>query len=87
MKQARIFPVSCSAMFRGICENLDSNLGSPQCRSIKDHIENCGDCKAYLNSLKKTIHLYRTYPTPKVPARLRKEILARFSTLSTLRKK
>ena len=60
--------MKCSDVFLHICENLDQGLKSPQCSRIKKHLDGCPDCKAYLSSLKKTVGLYRTMPTPKVTA-------------------
>ena len=58
---------TCRKVYRHICENLDQNLDSPQCREIKKHLESCPDCLAYLDSLKKTIRFYRAMPEPKLP--------------------
>ncbi len=57
----------CADVYRHICDNLDQKLDSPECRAIKKHLEGCPDCQAYLASLKQTIRLYRTLPSPRVP--------------------
>jgi hypothetical protein len=54
----------CRDVFNHICENLDADLNSPKCRAIRKHMEACGDCTTYLDSLKATIELYRNYPIP-----------------------
>lgn len=69
----------CAHVFRHICENLDADLNSPQCREIKQHIESCSNCTALLDSLKKTVSLYRTLPIPTIPASSRREL---YSVLS-----
>ncbi len=61
-------------MFRYICENLDKNLNSPQCREIKKCLDGCPDCEAYLKSLKKTIILYRRYPMPGISLKALKRL-------------
>lgn len=58
---------SCRQVYQHICEHLDEDLSSPRCRRIRQHIEGCPDCKEYLESLKKTVVLYRAVPTPPVP--------------------
>ena len=68
---------SCAPVYRHICENLDADINSPQCKAIKAHIKNCPNCEAYLDSLKKTVFLYRASPVPAMPARVRKELMAR----------
>jgi hypothetical protein len=58
--------VTCKELYEHICENLDENLDSPQCKEIKAHFEDCPDCIQYLESLKTTIKLYRFYPAPRL---------------------
>jgi Putative zinc-finger len=78
MKRKQKLPGSCRSIFRFICENLDNDLNSPECRNIKKHIAACKNCSAYLQSLKKTILLYQTYPTPQSP-RLAGKIASRLA--------
>lgn len=59
--------MKCSSVYVYICTNLDQDLNSARCRQIKKHISECPDCSAYLDSLRKTISLYKQYPAPHVP--------------------
>lgn len=56
--------MKCSDVFRHICDNLDSELGTKRCREIRRHLKACPDCRAYLASLKSTVTLYRSLPAP-----------------------
>jgi len=58
---------SCRHVYQHICDHLDEDLSSARCRRIRQHLEACPDCAAYLDSLKRTILLYRSAPTPAVP--------------------
>lgn len=58
---------SCRQVYQHICDHLDEDLSSARCRQIRHHLEECPDCKAYLDSLKKTIVLYRAAPVPAIP--------------------
>jgi hypothetical protein len=71
-------PVTHRAIFRHICENLDQDFDSPACREIRRHVEGCGDCVAYLDSLKTTVALYREYPAPGLSAAARRSLRAIF---------
>ncbi len=71
--------VKCSTVFRYICDNLDENLDSPKCRAIRRHIDSCEDCTAYLDSLKKTIRLYRSSPSPRVPGNVHRKLYRELS--------
>jgi len=58
-------PPSCRETYREICAGIGEELNSERCRAIRKHIRGCANCTAYLAGLKKTIGLYRAYPTPK----------------------
>jgi predicted anti-sigma-YlaC factor YlaD len=49
--------MKCDEVYLHICDSLDEDLGSPQCRAIKKHLERCPECRSYLSSLKTTIAL------------------------------
>lgn len=68
--------MQCPEVLEHICEELDVKMSSAKCREIKKHLEGCPNCTAYLDSLKKTIKLYKTYPGKKVPQKARKELYA-----------
>ncbi len=75
----RHHPLHCADVFSHICENLDADLDSPQCREIKRHIAGCPNCTALLDSLKKTVYLYRTLPIPTIPASSRRKLYSAIS--------
>jgi anti-sigma factor RsiW len=66
----------CDTTFRHICDNLDEDLDSPRCRQIRQHLEACPDCRAYLDSMKKTVLLFREYPDPLLPTAVRRKLHA-----------
>jgi len=59
--------MKCSDVYRHICDNLDQRLGTRRCREIRRHLGACPECRAYLESLKATVTLYRSVPTPRLP--------------------
>lgn len=68
--------LSCSEVYTHLCDNLDSQLDTESCRIIKEHLKECDNCSAMLDSLKKTVYLYKNYPTPELPAKTRSELFA-----------
>jgi len=40
-------------------EYLGEDLNHPMCKELKDHVDQCPDCKNYLESIKKTVILYK----------------------------
>ena len=68
--------IQCPDVLQHICEELDTRLTSAQCREIKRHLAKCPNCTAYLDSLKKTISLYATYPDVRLPKKSRHKLFA-----------
>lgn len=73
MKQKK---TTCNDVFKHLCDNLDEGLDSPKCRKIKRYLHECRDCSTYLDSLKKTIALYRHYPIPRRSTKSSKQLIA-----------
>lgn len=73
--------MKCDSVCMHICDNLDEDINSPRCRAIRAHLEECPSCRAYLDSMKKTITLFRAMPDPPVPAVTHREL---FKTISAL---
>ncbi len=76
MKRIHKHSALCREVARHIQNQLDAELLSPACREIRKHLRRCPNCTAYLDSLKKTALLYKRYPDPDVPARMREKLLA-----------
>lgn len=73
MKQTK---VHCSDAVKHICDKLDQNLNSKQCREIKKHLTKCPNCTAYLDSMKKTVRLYKLQPDSRPSQQSRKKLYA-----------
>ncbi|MBM4159986.1 MAG: zf-HC2 domain-containing protein [Ignavibacteria bacterium] len=67
---------NCRNVAKHVQEQLDYGLSSGAYRKIKEHLERCPKCTAYLDSLKKTVFLYQRYPDPHVPKRMRQRLFA-----------
>lgn len=76
MKRRLIKIQSCTDVAKHICENLDDQIHSEYCREIRRHLAECPNCTAYLDSLKKTVRLYKTEPFPRIPTGVRKHLFA-----------
>ena len=44
-----------------ICDELGEEMDSPNCRKLREHVQSCPDSQAFVDSVKKTIQLYRAY--------------------------
>lgn len=68
--------MKCSEVAKHVQEHLDYRLSQAEHRKLKEHLDNCPNCTVYLDSLKKTVRLYRQYPDPKIPNKVRKKLHA-----------
>ena len=66
--------MKCRQVYRFICENIDQDLDSPRCREIKRHLNQCTNCTAYFDTLKKTVVFYRKTTPPKVPPSVHRQL-------------
>jgi anti-sigma factor RsiW len=82
-RHRKLTKLTCKEIAEHICSELDEKLDSPRCRRIKEHLALCPNCAAYLDSMKKTVKLYRKYPTPKLSIQCKKKL---FSTLGPISK-
>ncbi|MCS7081640.1 MAG: zf-HC2 domain-containing protein [Bacteroidetes bacterium] len=51
--------MSCRQYIEQLCEHFEEALDRPECARLREHLEACPECRAYLDSLRQTIRLYR----------------------------
>lgn len=64
----------CEHLLSELSAYLDGEDASPElCAEIERHLAECADCRIVVDTLRKTIGLYRSLPRPDLPeaARLR----------------
>ena len=44
-----------------ICTELGEDMESPNCQRLREYVKSCPHCEAFVDSVKKTIKLYREY--------------------------
>ena len=57
----RARPLTCEKETALIADYLASNLGRADLASFENHLEECPDCKAFLQTYKKTIEITRSF--------------------------
>jgi predicted anti-sigma-YlaC factor YlaD len=57
-----------------LCETLGEDVDSPSCDVLRNHLEKCPGCRAYVDSLLKTISLYRIAEDAAPPAGLKNRL-------------
>lgn len=52
-------------VFKNVCNFIDGELDEATCQELKRHITACPRCRVYVDTLRKTIVLYKDKETPK----------------------
>jgi predicted anti-sigma-YlaC factor YlaD len=86
MKKIKKADHHCSNMSRTFSQYLDKELAEKMCRKLEHHMKDCPDCRAYFDTLNKTVTLYRSLGPQKVP-RAAEQRLFKTISLSAVKKK
>jgi anti-sigma factor (TIGR02949 family) len=49
----------CKSLLRDLSDYVDGELSPELCKELERHLEGCENCQIVVNTLKKTIELYR----------------------------
>ncbi|MBT3336803.1 MAG: hypothetical protein HN855_13670 [Anaerolineae bacterium] len=72
--------INCDAFLEELSDYVDGVLGDTLCKEIERHIEDCGNCRVVVDTLKKTIYLYHeTAAQTLIPAEVRERLFHRLS--------
>ena len=66
---------ACKKHFEKVSQYLDGELDAQTCEKIRQHLQECPECRHCVDSLKKTIDLCRNLPKEKVPPKMRRNLL------------
>lgn len=64
----------CQAVFARLSELLDEELPAATCEEFERHIANCASCVEFVQSLRKSVALHRTYRPSSDPAQLSPQV-------------
>jgi hypothetical protein len=63
-----------------LCTYLGENLDHPMCKELIRHVEECPECKFYIDTIKTTVNIFReTHPVKSLPDKVKKDL---FKTLN-----
>ncbi len=66
----------CREMLGSLSEYLDGELESQLCTEIERHMAECGNCRAVVDTLRKTVTLYREHGHEELPPDARERLYA-----------
>lgn len=53
----------CKQLMSNLSDYIDGDLQSELCRTIEEHLLNCENCQIVVNTMKKTIEIYKNAPS------------------------
>ena len=65
---------TCKNLLSQLSDYIDGELETALCAEIEHHMADCPDCRAVVNTLEKTIELYRTAGRAEVPPDVRNRL-------------
>jgi hypothetical protein len=68
----------CTDFLQNLSLYIDHEASTQFCAELEQHLMVCPDCEVVVDTLERTVALYRTLPPPEMPEHLRKRL---FSTL------
>lgn len=76
MKHKPAGPHHCRRMAAMFSDYLDRDLREAICRKVDEHLKQCPDCRLYLDTLNRTITLYRGLGGVRVPRNVESRLFA-----------
>jgi len=70
---------NCQHLLADLSDYIDGDAADAVCAEIERHLAECPDCRAVVDTLRKTIYLYRTLPPPVLSASARARLIASLS--------
>jgi predicted anti-sigma-YlaC factor YlaD len=70
----------CTDMINSLSDYIDGGLSPELCQSLEDHLKDCKDCRVVIDTLKKTIEMYKTgSDTETIPPKVKERLFAKLN--------
>jgi len=70
----------CGSLLQNLSDYVDGSLNPNLCLELEKHLKECPNCLVVVNTLRKTIELYRTEQvSPDLPDTVRQRLYARLN--------
>jgi len=57
----------CEELLKQVCDDLAEDVNSELCDQLRDHLEDCADCRNQVESMRGTVTLFQCLKEKKVP--------------------
>ena len=75
----------CQQLVTTLSDYVDGTLDESLCEVLERHLEECENCQIVVNTLKKTVELYRMTPCEDVPEDVRERLYTRLNLVDYLK--
>jgi len=65
---------NCRDLLDGLSDFLDGEAPAELCAEIQRHMAGCKKCRVVVDTLRKTVTLYRQLPQPELPGQARERL-------------
>lgn len=65
---------NCHDLLDGLSDFLDGEASAELCAEIQRHMASCNKCRIVVDTLRKTVTLYRQMPHPDLPEQARERL-------------
>ena len=65
---------ACRHLLDELSDYLDDEASAEMCAEIERHLTDCADCRVVVDTLRQTIQLYHTLPSPAMPEAARERL-------------
>ena len=65
---------TCQHLLDDLSDYLDGEAVAEVCAEIERHLAGCVDCRVMVDTLRKTVAVYRDLPQPELPAEARRRL-------------
>ena len=65
---------NCPHLLGALSDYLDQDVSAEVCAEIERHLRDCEDCRVVVDTLRKTVVLYRDLPPPLLPDEARRRL-------------
>jgi len=69
----------CLPFMDRFCESLGEDPSSQICRELQKHLDECPDCTLQVDTIKRTVELYKCLPVSLVPGDVQKRLLLKLN--------
>lgn len=76
---------NCQDMLQKLNSYIDQELEKTLCEELEQHLRDCHDCRVVLDSMRKTIELYRLDENETLPEDVRRRLITRLHLADYLR--